>query len=273
MDFITQLPLSKNFDSILLVWDRFSKMEILIATNPTRTSLDVSQIFNSLVFSKHVLPVSIVSDRGSFFVSSLWTQFCKQLNISRDLSTAFHPQTDGQTERPSPFFTIYGRNPIFALIHVSQDIPAERLSTKLQSVQQLVKEKLVSQIRHIMKYSDRNRTILPDFHPGHKVWLSQKNINTKRPTKKLSERWLGPFEVLKNIGRHAYDLKLPQQWKSVHLVFQVSLLEPVNQSNSTNVHQFPPPPVLVEEQDEWEVAQVLDSNSNRGKLWYLLEWK
>ncbi|MBW0536692.1 hypothetical protein O181_076407 [Austropuccinia psidii MF-1] len=75
------------------------------------------------------------------------------------------------------------------------------------------------------------------------------------------------------IGSHAYHLKLPLQWKSVHPVFRVSLLEPVKQSSILNQNQLPPPPALVEEQEEWEVAEVLDSKLKRGKLWYLLEWK
>ncbi|MBW0484813.1 hypothetical protein O181_024528 [Austropuccinia psidii MF-1] len=105
------------------------------------------------------------------------------------------------------------------------------------------------------------------------LWLASKNIKTTGTTKKLSERWLRPFEVIKKIGSHAYHLKLPQQWKSVYPVFHVSLLEPVKQSSIPNSHQLPPPPVLVEEQEEWELAQVLDSKHRRGKLWYLLEWK
>ncbi|MBW0523454.1 hypothetical protein O181_063169 [Austropuccinia psidii MF-1] len=209
MDFITQLPLSNNFDSILVVVDRFSKMAILIPTYGTITSLDLAQIFISHVFSKHGLPVSIVSDRGSLFVSSFWTQLCQQLKISRDISTAFHPETDGQTERVNQilehylwitfinkaitFFTIYGRNPSFDSIHISQDSPAGKLSTKLQSVEQVVKEELESEIRRFKKYPDRNRAITPDFQPGDKVWLAFKNIKTTRPTKKLSERWFGPF--------------------------------------------------------------------------------
>ncbi|MBW0574958.1 hypothetical protein O181_114673, partial [Austropuccinia psidii MF-1] len=177
------------------------------------------------------------------------------LKISRDLSTAFHPETDGQTERvnkilehyiwmyvsyhqddwhkclplaefaynnseysstrQSPFFTIYGRNPSFYSIHISQDTPAGKLSTKHQSVQKVVKEEL----------------------------------------------------------DHAYHLKLPQQWKSVHPVFHVSLLEPVKQSTIPNKHQLPPSPGIVEEQEEWEEAQVLDSKLKRGTLWYLVEGK
>ncbi|MBW0560072.1 hypothetical protein O181_099787, partial [Austropuccinia psidii MF-1] len=165
--------------------------------------------------------------------------------------------------KKSPFFTIYGRNPSFDSLHVSQDSPSGNLSTKLQPVQEVVKEELESAIRRFKKYADRNRAIPPDLQPWDKVWLASKNIKTTRPTKKLSERWLGPFEVLKKIGSHAYHLKFPQQSKSVHPVFHVSLSEPVKQSSIPNRNQLPPPPVLVEEQEEWEVAQVLHSKLKR----------
>ncbi|MBW0555371.1 hypothetical protein O181_095086 [Austropuccinia psidii MF-1] len=176
---------------------------------------------------------------------------------------------ENPSKKQSPFFTIYGRNPSFDSIHISQDSPAGKVSTRLQSGQQVVKEELESAIRRFKKYADRNRSI----PPGDKVWLSSKNIKTTRTTKKLSEGWLGPFEVLKKIGRHEYYLKLPQQWKSFHPVFHLSLLEPVKQSSIQNCNQLPPPPVLVEEKEEWEVAQVLDSKLKRGKLCYLVEGK
>ncbi|MBW0573470.1 hypothetical protein O181_113185, partial [Austropuccinia psidii MF-1] len=198
MDFITQLRLSNSFDSILVVVDRFSKMGIFIPTYGKITALELAQIFISHVFSKHGLPMSIVSDRGSLFVSPFWTNLFQQLKISRDLSTAFHPETDGQKGRVN---------------------------------------------------------LILEHYFWMYVWVASKNIKTTRPTKKLSEIWLGPFEVIEKIGSHAYHLKLPQQWKSVHPVFHVSLLEPVKKSIIPNRHQLPPPPVLVEEQEEWEVAQ------------------
>ncbi|MBW0533535.1 hypothetical protein O181_073250 [Austropuccinia psidii MF-1] len=99
MDFITQFPLSINFDSILVVVDRFSKIEIFIPTYSTITASDLAQIFISHFISKHGLPIIIVSDRGTLFVSSIWTQLCQKLKISNNLSTSFHPETDGQTER------------------------------------------------------------------------------------------------------------------------------------------------------------------------------
>ncbi|MBW0590186.1 hypothetical protein O181_129901 [Austropuccinia psidii MF-1] len=105
------------------------------------------------------------------------------------------------------------------------------------------------------------------------VWLSSKNIKSTRPTKKLSERWLGPFSILKKVSTHAYHLKLPSQWKSIHPVFHISLLEPVKTSTIPNRHQEPPPPIIIEEEEEWEVSQILDSKLKRRKLWYLVEWK
>ncbi|MBW0496197.1 hypothetical protein O181_035912 [Austropuccinia psidii MF-1] len=204
-------------------------MAIFIPTYSTITAFDSAQIFITNVFSKHGLIISIVSDRGSLFVSPFWTQLCQQFNISRDLSTAFHPETVGQTERvnqileqylwmyvsyhqddwhtwlplaefaynnaehsltkQSPFFTIYGRNPSFYSIHISQDTPSGKLETKLQTVQKVVKVELESEIKNFKKYADRNRAIPPYFQPGDKLWLASKNIKTTRPTKKLSERW------------------------------------------------------------------------------------
>ncbi|MBW0517369.1 hypothetical protein O181_057084 [Austropuccinia psidii MF-1] len=71
--------------------DRYSKMAIFIPAYGKITALDLPQISINNVISKHGLPASIVSDRGSLFVSSFWTQLCQKLKISRDLETALHP--------------------------------------------------------------------------------------------------------------------------------------------------------------------------------------
>ncbi|MBW0564475.1 hypothetical protein O181_104190 [Austropuccinia psidii MF-1] len=105
------------------------------------------------------------------------------------------------------------------------------------------------------------------------VWLSSQNIKSTRPTKKLSKRWLGPFPILKKVSSHASHLKLPSQWKSIHPVFHISLLEPVKTSAIPDRHQEPPPPIIIEEEEEWKVSEILDSKLKRGKLWYLVEWK
>ncbi|MBW0490026.1 hypothetical protein O181_029741 [Austropuccinia psidii MF-1] len=105
------------------------------------------------------------------------------------------------------------------------------------------------------------------------VWLSSKNIKSTRPNKKLSEIWLGPFPILKKVSTHAYQINLPSQCKSIHPVFHISLLELVKISTIPNWHQELPPPIIIEEEEEWEVSQILDSKIKRGKLSYLVEWK
>ncbi|MBW0518304.1 hypothetical protein O181_058019 [Austropuccinia psidii MF-1] len=274
MEFITQLPLSSSFDSILVIVDRFSKMGVFIPIMPSITPLDLAHLFIKNVFSKHGLPLIIVSYRGPLYVSSFWTNLCQQLKISRDLSTAYHPETDGQTERVNqileqylqmyvsyhqddwntwlppaefaynnsdhsstkqlPFFTVYGRDPQFDSVHIIQDTPAGNLSTKIQSVQQYFKRELEVAINRLKRYADKRRASPPVFNPGDMVWLYSKNIKSTRPTKKLSERWMGPFPVLKKVSTHAYHLKLPSQWKSIHPVFHISLLEPVKTSTIPN---------------------------------------
>ncbi|MBW0564911.1 hypothetical protein O181_104626 [Austropuccinia psidii MF-1] len=97
MYFITQLPLSNSSNSILVILNRFSKMAVFIPTMSSINSLDLAHLFIKKTFSKHGLPSSIVSDRGSLFVPCFWTNLCLKLKISRGLSTAYHPETDGQT--------------------------------------------------------------------------------------------------------------------------------------------------------------------------------
>ena len=100
MDFIVRLPMTKNgYDSILVFVDRLTKMTHFV---PTRTNIDAeeaAQLFLSNVFRHHGLPDDIVSDRDPKFTGHFWKALFKGLQTKLKFSTAFHPQTDGQTER------------------------------------------------------------------------------------------------------------------------------------------------------------------------------
>ena len=100
MDFITDLPPSgeQEATNCLVITDRLTKSVILIPMKST-TADAVAEVFFVHVYMHHGLPLAIVSDRGPQFVSGFWTQICTRLGIQRRLSTAFHPQTDGSTER------------------------------------------------------------------------------------------------------------------------------------------------------------------------------
>ncbi|MBW0522882.1 hypothetical protein O181_062597 [Austropuccinia psidii MF-1] len=158
--------------------------------------------------------------------------------------------SDHSSTKQSPLFTVYGRNTQFDLAHITQETPAGRLSTNIQSVQKDVQRELEVAINRFKRYADKSRASPPVFNPGDMVWLSLKNIKSTRPTKTLSERWTGPFPILKKVSTHAYHLKLLSQWKSIHPAFHISLLEPVKTSNIPNCNQENPPPIIIEEEEE-----------------------
>jgi hypothetical protein len=109
MDFIEQLPSSNKYDSILVIVDRLTKWSIFIPTKTTLTSSGLAELILDRLISQHGLPEAIVSDRGSKFVSKLWRYLTSRLGIHLRLSTAFHPQTDGQTERVNQVLEQYLR--------------------------------------------------------------------------------------------------------------------------------------------------------------------
>ncbi len=162
MDFIMDLPSSHGFDTLLVVVDWLSKQSHFI---PMVQSLDtprLAQLYISSIFKLHGLPSSIVSDRDPLFTSLFWNSLTSQLSIQLKLSTAYHPQTDGQTEQVNqcmeqylqnycsyqqddwvnwlglaefqynnlihdsthvlPFFTNYGFNPSFTIPHLHQSL-------------------------------------------------------------------------------------------------------------------------------------------------------
>uniref|UniRef100_A0A8C5PFE5 Gypsy retrotransposon integrase-like protein 1 n=1 Tax=Leptobrachium leishanense TaxID=445787 RepID=A0A8C5PFE5_9ANUR len=99
MDFITELPMSSDCNTIMVIVDRFSKMAHFIPVKSIPSATKTAHLFIKNVFSLHGLPETITTDRGTQFTSRFWSAFCKCLHIQNNLSTAFHPQTNGQTER------------------------------------------------------------------------------------------------------------------------------------------------------------------------------
>ena len=99
MDLITGLPVSEGFDAIVTVVDRFSKMVHFIPAKKTVTAQETADLFIRNVFRLHGMPMSIVSDRDPRFTSDFWKALFDKLGTKLSMSTADHPQTDGQAER------------------------------------------------------------------------------------------------------------------------------------------------------------------------------
>ena len=98
-DLIVELPSSQGYDSMFVVVDRFTKRAHFIPTTSTISAEGTARLFRDNVWKHHGWPKKIISDRGPQFAAKFTQELNKLLGIETALSTAFHPQTDGQTER------------------------------------------------------------------------------------------------------------------------------------------------------------------------------
>jgi transposase InsO family protein len=175
MDWITDLPSVNQLDAILVIVDRFTKLAHFIPTTKSCTAPQVADLFLHHVIRLHGFPRQLITDRDPVFTSIFWQHLLKNCNVRPSLSTAYHPQTDGQTERTiqtleqylrqycdyqqhnwpallslaefaynnsthsstkqSPFYTTYGYHPVPFPCHLPAHIPAPTFSSHLLAPQ------------------------------------------------------------------------------------------------------------------------------------------
>ena len=107
------------------------------------------------------------------------------------------------------------------------------------------------------------------------MYVLAKHMHTTRPVKKLSEKLVGPFEVLAKVGKQSYSVRLPDTMRGKHPVFHVSQLEPGTPNTIPSHVQLPPPPVIIDDEPEYKISEVLDAKIDRRrkcKLLYLVRW-
>ena len=319
MDFITDLPPSKHkhcvYDAILVVVDRYTKMAVYLPTTKKINAVELEELLMQEVFLKFGAPEGIITDRGSVFTSGFWSEVCYQMQMKRRLSTAFHPQTDGQTERQnqtlehylrvycserqddwvallsiaefayrqavhatigcSPFKAMYGYDPELELRLEDEtaegEVPAAKERVKeIDSIRQTLVKRWQSVLDSQAKYYNKKHQ-QQEFQQGDLVLLSAKNLKQKRPSKKLSDKAIGPFRVRKRIGTQAYQLWLPPSYR-IHPVFHVSLLEPYQRRpGDASVPEYPIPD-LEDDDEVGDVEEILKSRKRKGVLEYLVRW-
>lgn len=322
MDFITQLPRTRGgHDAIVVFVDRLSKRVHFIATHTEASAPDTARIFVNTIFKLHGLPHVIVSDRDPRFTSHFWRSLFTILGTRLAMSTAFHPETDGQTERAnrtleemlrayvsyrqnnwdqylalaefaynnskqastgfSPFQLDSGQNPWTpsAMLNPNDSkVPTtQQFLESLQTNLKIAKDNLARAQARQAQYANKKRREI-QFQIGDKVLLSSANINTanqsKRPSRKLMAKFLGPYEVVEVVAPTAYKLKLPGTMQ-IHPVFHVSLLKPYVETPpgiERNIEK-PPDPVIHNEELEYEVDKILDKRIHRRRVEYLVKWK
>ena len=107
------------------------------------------------------------------------------------------------------------------------------------------------------------------YKEGTFVMLNARNIRTIRVKKKLADKFIGPFKILKRIGANAYKLELPVKYGKLHHTFHISLLEEYHLREGCE----PPEPVDIDGDEEWEVEEILDERKLKGKTQFYVRWK
>jgi len=268
-DFITKLSLAQGYNSILVVVDWLTKMVHFIPTTEKTSAEGLARLFRDNVWKLHGLPESIISDRGSQFVAGLMRELNRMLKIESKLLMAFHPQTDGQTERVNQELEQYLR---MFINHRQEQWPeclgtaefaynnkgkkgkyerAKKFIEKIKEIQEEARAALGKAQEEIKKYVDRKRGEVDDYKVGDLVMLSTKDLKYQivgRRTEKLTERFVGPYKVKKIISSNAVELELPNTIK-IYLVVNVSRIHRyVGQVERQKREQ--PAPVIIDGEEE-----------------------
>jgi hypothetical protein len=309
MDLITDLPLSHKYDSILTIVDQGCSKAVKFL--PCRKTIDgqgVATLYLRHLFPLFGVPKRIISDRDTRFTSHFSKAVCKATHIQQNFSTAFHPRTDGQSERMNQWIETYLRNfvngrqnnwsdllPIAEFTHnswtheatkhsphelITGSIPSAKITPLDDSVPsaqnrllELTKACIDAQksLDHRIKNPRNHRTL----EVNQQVWLDARNLHVNTPSKKLSPRRYGPFKVIKQISKVAYQLKLPPSMR-IHDVFHIDRLIPFVSTEAYGAAYSQPPPELIDGEEEYEVEEIIRhrvKGKKRKTNEYFVSWK
>jgi hypothetical protein len=312
-DFITGLPPTETGeDTIMVVVDHgLTKGVILIPTTEKGLSAQkTSRLFIENMFKRFGIPDKLISDRGVQFDSEFFQEFCKHLGMKSAMSTAYHPQTDGTTERfnqeielylsiycisnphswasalptlefthnsrphadrkQSPFELMYGYAPP-AIPQAYENIDLRSTKEKFDELEHWRREALAAHEFARQRMALRIKYSYVKFKKDQLVWLEARNLKL-RYNKKISTKREGPFKILEVLGPVNYRLQLPKHWK-MRNNFHACLLT-LYTENEIYGPAYPRPPAdIVEGEPEWEVDRILKHRRGRGGTEYHVLWR
>ncbi|KAJ9560821.1 hypothetical protein OSB04_005981 [Centaurea solstitialis] len=245
MDLITKLPKTpRKFDAIWVIVDRLTKSAHFLAIRESFTSEQLAELYVKEVVKRHGVPVSIISDWDTRFTSRFWELFHAYMGTRLHFSTAYHPQTDGQSERTIQTLEDMLRACVLDFggswdtylplaefsynnsYHSSIGMPPTEVVQQTTEHIQRIRERLRTAQSRQKSYADKRRSDL-EFQVGDRVLLKVspwKGVIRFRKRGKLGPRYIGPFTVLARVGKVAYRLELPDVLGQIHDTFHVSQL-------------------------------------------------
>nr|GEV71598.1 putative reverse transcriptase domain-containing protein [Tanacetum cinerariifolium] len=188
----------------------------------------LARIYLKEVVTRYGIPVSIISDHDPRFASNFWRSLQNTLGTRLDMSTAYHPETDGQSERTIQTLEDMLRACTidFGKVGEAQILGPELIQETTEKRVQ-IKERMQAARDRQKSYADLKRKPM-EFQVGDKVMLKVspwKGVVRFSKRGKLNPNYVGPFKVLESIGDVAYKLDLPEELSRVHNTFHVSNLK------------------------------------------------
>nr|GEW76325.1 putative reverse transcriptase domain-containing protein [Tanacetum cinerariifolium] len=226
MDFITKLPKSpQGFDTIWVIVDRLTKSAHFLPIRDNDPLDKLARLYLNRIVARHEIPVSIICDRDRRFTSKFWRSFQKALGTDISLSTTYHPETDGQSERTIQTLEDMLRACVIDFGKAQLTGP-ELIQETTENIV-LIKQRIQAAHDQQKSYTDLKWKPM-EFEVGDRVMLKVspwKGVVRFGKRGKLNPRYLGPFKVIAKVGTVAYRLELPQELSIVHHTFHVSNLK------------------------------------------------
>ncbi|WVZ75872.1 hypothetical protein U9M48_023894, partial [Paspalum notatum var. saurae] len=245
MDFIVGLPRTqKGYNSIWVVVDRLTKVAHFIPVNTTYSGARLAELYISRIVCLHGVPKRIISDRGSQFTSRFWEQLHDSLDSKLRFRIAYHPHTDGQTERTNQILedmlracaiqygTSWDKSLPYAEFSYNNSYQA---SLKKSPFEALDAEQQIKMVRENLRVAQSRQKSYADvrcrdltFKVDGFVYLKvspMRGIRRFNMKGKLAPRYIGPFKIVERKGEVAYKLQLPSNLSGIHNVFHVSQLK------------------------------------------------
>ncbi|GJS43192.1 putative reverse transcriptase domain-containing protein [Tanacetum coccineum] len=230
MDFVTKLPkTSQGYDTIWVIVDRLTKSAIFTPMRETDPLDKLARMYLKEVVTRHGIPVSIICDRDPRFASNFWRSLQNALGTNLDMSTAYHPQTDGQSERTiqtledmlhcvlaagikaANLTALYGRkcrSPVcWTEVGEAQILGPELIQETTEKIIQ-IKQRMQAARDRQKSYADLKRKPM-EFQVGDKVMLKVspwKGVVRFGKRGKLNPRYVGPFKVLEKVGEEPLEI-------------------------------------------------------------------
>ncbi|GJX70210.1 putative reverse transcriptase domain-containing protein [Tanacetum coccineum] len=225
-------------DTIWVIIDRLTKSAHFLLMREDDMLVKLTRQYLKEVVSKYGVPVSIISYRDGKFTSHFWKSLHKALGTRLDMSTAYHPETDGQSERTIQtledmlracvldFGKGWDKHLPLAEVRDSQLTGPKIIHETTERIVQIKSHIQAARDRQ-KSYADVRRKPL-EFQVGDKVMLKVspwKGVIRFGKRGKLNPRYIGPFKIIAKVGTVAYRLELPEKLSRVHSTFHVSKLK------------------------------------------------